>query len=179
VREPGTTPDAGQGGERGADGVGVGVVGVVDHAEAVGPFEQLHPPLREGRDRAQAGRDVREPDAGGECCRGHGGGVVRMVLAEQGQVHVLGRAVVPEVEAGAAQLVERGLAEPDVGVRAGAERGDARPGAGRHREHQGVVRVEHRDPVVGQRLDQLALGHGDLLLRPELPEVRAADVEHQ
>ena len=54
-----------------------------------------------------------------------------------------------------------------------------RPGAGRHREHQRVVGVEHRDAVVGQRLDQLALGYGDLLLRPELTEVRAADVEHQ
>ena len=55
----------------------------------------------------------------------------------------------------------------------------ARRGPRRHRGDQRVVGVEHRDPVVGQRLDELALGCGDLLLGAELAEVRLADVEHQ
>ena len=51
--------------------------------------------------------------------------------------------------------------------------------ADRHHRDQRVVGVEHGGTVGRQRLDQLALGQGDLLLGAELPDVGPAHVEHQ
>ena len=101
MRVPVRAADAGQGLERGADGVGVGVVGVVDHARARRRRSSSSIRHFDSAVIARRLRARRPPnaDAGGQRRRGHGGGVVRLVLAEQPQLHALGRAAVAEVEA--------------------------------------------------------------------------------
>ena len=68
--------------ERGPHRVGVGVVGVVDHQDAVGALVLLHPPAGGVGRRGQRGRHVveRHPEAERDGCRG--GGVASLVLAE-------------------------------------------------------------------------------------------------
>ncbi len=76
--------------------------------------------------------------------------------------------------------------EPDIlgtygGVSGLAEEDRAGLRAGGHGPYVRIVRVQYGDAALvggGQRLDQLALGLGDLLAAAELADVRGADVEH-
>ena len=101
--------------------VGVGVVGVVHDDEPVGPLVQLHPPLRQVVDPAQALGDLGESQPRRECGGGGGRGVGGLVLAQQLQGDLLGVAAGGQVEGRAPQVVERHVAETYVGRRRAPE----------------------------------------------------------
>ncbi len=139
----------GQGLDRGAHRVGVGVVGVVDDPHPVGAVGDLHPPGRhllgvpeQPRDLLDGGAVRQSRTGGGEC-------VQHVVLPGEAQAHgraagggmesERGAAVGVEADGGGADL--RGLAQP--------EREDLGAGASGHRGHPGVVRVEDGPAVLG------------------------------
>ncbi|GAA3418895.1 hypothetical protein GCM10018952_56280 [Streptosporangium vulgare] len=118
-------------------------------------------------------------DRQAELVGGRGGGerVLHRVLAVQAQADRGGARGGAQREGGASPLVDGDVLGPHGRALGPAVPGDAGAGALRHRGHQRVVGVEHGHALGGQRLDQLALGPGDLRLAAEDAQVGGADVE--
>ena len=110
---------------------------------------------------------------------GRGSGVEGLVLPQQAERDLRARVAVRQHERCPPEVVDLDGVEPDLGIGGPPEGPRACLGAGGHRGHEGVVEVEHRRTVGPQRLDELALRHGDLLLGAELPDVGLAHVEDQ
>ena len=179
VRRRGRRPrERGQRLQRRAHRLRVRVVGVVDHGDAVRAVGDLHPPpARRGRPptarrrRPRAWRRTRAPPRRrpGRCRRG-----ARRPAAAPPPPALRG----DQPEPGAAR---RPASTSSARTSRLGDRPTVTTRAARARRHRGdgrVVGVEHRHPVGGQRLHQLALRRGDRLRRAELAQVRAPDVEH-
>ena len=180
VRPPCAAADRGERLQRGAHRLRVGVVGVVDHDGAVGALGQLHPPPAHRRRAARAGSPPRRAAGRTPGRRPRRRARCRPGARRRGAARRSpSRPAVTSRNRGRPRSSDVTLGGADVRGRRLAERDDPRGGAARHREHERVVGVEHRDPVGGQRLDEFALGLRDRLAAAELAEVRAADVEHR
>jgi hypothetical protein len=172
---------AAHGGQRlqpGAHRVRVGVVGVVHDDDAVRAPVHLHPPAAGRRGRGQPGRDHlwRQPELPAD--RGRGERVAHVMGAVQPQ-RDLGRSLRgDQAERGSCRVVQPDPLGPHLSRRRPAESHHPGPGARGHRGDEGVVGVEHGQPVRGQRLDQLALGLRGGLPAAEHPGVRSPDVQH-
>lgn len=110
---------------------------------------------------------------------GRGERVRHVVLTVQAHGHIAAPGGCVERESGAAVVGETDLLSPYVRIRGFAE--EQHPGlrTGGHGAHERVVGVEDGDSVLGERLDHLALGDGDLLAAAELADVRGADIEDE
>ncbi len=173
---PGAPAERGECRQRGAHRLGVGVVGVVDDRDAVRPSVT----------------SIRHFEAGTAALRAAAtpSGVPPSSSATAAAASALptwcsptSRSATGARPAGAtsvkrARPPSRRTSSARTWASCPPEGHDARGGARRHRGDERVVGVQHRDPVRGQRLDQLALGLRDRADRAELAQVRAPDVEH-
>ena len=130
------------------------------------------------RDRSVSD-DLDERHAESEGDRRSGGGVGCLVLPDQRNDDVRALGACAQHEHRMAVLVDLQLRTPHVGVRRLAERDDAGRRAIAHAHDARVVGVEHGEAVRRQRLDELPLRDGDVVLASELPEVGDTDVEDE
>ena len=137
--------------ERGAHRVRVGVVGVVDDGDAVGPVDHVHAVRAEGVRGAEPGGHLVEVEPDGERRGGRAERVVHVVLADEPQRRPRRSARSSprphERERRAPGAVEAHVADADRRLRGGAERHDVAGRERRHRGHARVVGVEHGDAV--------------------------------
>ena len=164
--------------ERGAHGLGVGVVGVVDHRVAARRVVHLHAPPALRRGRAQGHRDVLDDDdiAGVDVEAVRDGrrsqGVEHRVLAVQLQADRHGLATAHQGEGRPGIGVEPDVAGPHLAVTTLAEGDHPRGGAPGLFEDERVVAEHHRAAVRRDGVEDLALGLRDRLARAQHPQVR-------
>ena len=168
--------------ERGAHRVRVGVVGVVDDGDAVGPVDHVHAVRAEGvrgaeaRRRPRPGRARRRaprPRRRGRCARG-----ARRRAAATTSAVCSASPAPHQGERRPPGAVETHVAHADRRVGCGTERHDVPGRERRHRGHARVVGVEHGHPVRDEALHDLGLGDGDRVDPAEAAEVRVADDQH-
>ena len=157
--------------------VGVGVVGVVDDGDPVRALVDLHPPPAGRVGVRQRLRDRVEVETALERGGDDGERVADVVRAGEPQRDLRRPGRRLDGERRAAEGVQADVDGADVRVHRGPDGDHAGAGAGPHLRDLGVVRVEDGEPVRAQRLDELALGLRDRLLRAELADVGDADVE--
>ena len=138
--------DRGQRLERGAHRVGVGVVGVVEHRDAVGALGELHPGGRGGGRGRQRGDHGVEGYVEGQRHRGDGGGVGGVVLADQAERHACAARRRPPGRRSAGRASSSRTSSKRTSASAAAAEA-CHPGRRTrgHRGDQRVVGVEHRD----------------------------------
>lgn len=174
----GLVRDPGQRLQPGPHGVGVGVVGVVDHRHPVAAGGHLHPMPRHRRRRGQRGRDLF--NAGPTLQRDRRGAqrVSDLVVAADPESD-LGLGIVGmQRKARPGQFVQRHRPRPNV---TGVVPADPHhPGRGQlgHRRHRGVISVEDDRSGMRNSLRQFGFGLCDDLAGAELTQMCGADVEH-
>ncbi len=137
---------------------------------------QLHAPPRARTGHGQAFRDLCGRGSTFQCHGSRRQCVAHLMRTEQPQPGASAALRADEGEARPSGIVDVQILAAHLGLGAFPERDDARRRPRCHRHDQRVVGIEHDH--IASRLGQLPLGLGDGLPAAELPEVGAADVEH-